>query len=292
MERLSSIDLETAFVGLVCDSILQLWTKHHLVALHVVIQAIFKCRLEGFHVDQIKVNKFVSSDLNSVVALHKIYKAPEFKLMIKLPTSSMCFCVGHFFKKEDAARTPHYQSFSLDHDHLPQVQIGHLFVPVICEVIRIYHEGLTLPVEGVYLKLLGIIEALLWIVLARAIHCHGHQIALRVPYEPFGFDIVDEMEVGQRVIVEKVYEYQVVCQEAASDIRMRQVVVAHRVIVKANDFIDMHLSVLYLLFRPHLLPKGSQPKLTIVIVDKSIFSPIVILSDLFRLYVLFWITTD
>ena len=62
--------------------------------------------------------------------------------------------------------------------------------------------------------------------------------------------------MGQRVIVEKVYEYQVVCQEAASDIRMRKVVVAYRVIVKANDFINMHLSVLYLLFRPHLVPKG------------------------------------
>ena len=180
----------------------------------------------------------------------------------------------------------------MDHDHLPQVQIGHLFVPVICEVIRIYHEGLTLPVEGVYLKLLGIIEALLRKVFGRAFHRHGHQIALFVPYEAFGLDIIDEVEMSQRVIMEKVDEYQVVCQEAARDVWMREIMVAHGEVVKADDFIDVHLTILYLLFSPHRLTEGTQPKVTIVIEHDRIFRSIIILIHFFRFYVLVWITTD
>ena len=128
---------------------------------------------------------------------------------------------------------------------------------IIGEIVRIDHKGLTLPIEGVNFEFFGIIEALLRKVFGRAFHSHGHQIALFVPYESFGSDIINEVEMSQRVIMEKVDEYQVVCQEAARDVWMREIMVAHGEVVKADDFIDVHLTFLYLLFSPHLLTEGT-----------------------------------
>lgn len=44
-------DLETTFIRLVRDSLLGLSAKHHLVAFHGVIDAVFELRNERFHVN-------------------------------------------------------------------------------------------------------------------------------------------------------------------------------------------------------------------------------------------------
>ena len=81
-----------------------------------------------------------------------------------------------------------------------------------------------------------------------------------------GQDIIDEMVVGQREIMEKRYKNEGVGQEATSDVRIGKGLVTHGVIVKTYDFIDFDLAIQNLLLFSHLLAKRSQPKLTIVII--------------------------
>ena len=102
----------------------------------------------------------ICGDLDSIVALDEIYGTTNLNTMIKPPVSLLQFLVGNLLKKQHPARTPDNQSFPIDQDHLPQIRVGHLFKTVLCEVISIYDEDLTLSIERVDLIFLNIIEAL------------------------------------------------------------------------------------------------------------------------------------
>ena len=127
--------------------------------------------------------------------------------MIKFPFCNIRGFIGHLFEKEDATWTPRYQSFSLDQDHLAQIWIGHSFIPVICEIKSVYYKGLTLSVEQVYLIFVSIEEALWWEILLCAVYFLLNQFAIYISDKSSGFDVVDEMVVGQRGIMEKGDKY-------------------------------------------------------------------------------------
>ena len=99
--------------------------------------------------------------LNSNVAFDVIYKASDLNIMIKIPTSLICFFIGYLFEEEDTTWTPDYQSLSIDQDHLPQILIGNRFMPVLREILRIYYKDLPLSIERVNLIFISIIETLL-----------------------------------------------------------------------------------------------------------------------------------
>ena len=56
MHILSAIDFEAPLVGLVTDAVSNSSSKHHLVATHVVVHAVFQLWHESFLVDEIEVN--------------------------------------------------------------------------------------------------------------------------------------------------------------------------------------------------------------------------------------------
>ena len=175
---------------------------------------------------------------------------------------------------------------------MPQIQIGHLFIAVIRQIIGLNRKDLPLSIENVYLILFGIIKAFLWEILLRAFQLLRDKVAFFVADEMPGHDVVDEMVVGQRVVMEKADKDQGVGQKATSNERVRKCLDAHRVIIKPNNLIDFNFTVRDFGFAPPLLPECPQSEFTIVVIGNRIKSTVVILGDLVGLDILRLITTD
>ena len=118
MQILSAIYLETSLIGFVRDAILDLLAKHHLIAAHVVVHAIFKLGHKGFHIDQIEINEVISRDLYSYVSFDVVNEASDSYGMIQLPLSDAGNFIGHLFEKEDSTGASGNKGLSLDQHHL------------------------------------------------------------------------------------------------------------------------------------------------------------------------------
>ena len=82
---LSAINFEAPLISLVADAKSNSFTKHHLVALHVVVHAVFQLGQESFPVDYIEVYQFFCCDLNSYITFDEKDEALDPQFMILLP---------------------------------------------------------------------------------------------------------------------------------------------------------------------------------------------------------------
>ena len=89
MEILSCVDLKTGLVGLKCNSVPNLGTKHHLGTLHEIVHAILERWHEGLLVNQVKVDFLICSNLDPDISPYEVYLASHvIELMILFPQSS------------------------------------------------------------------------------------------------------------------------------------------------------------------------------------------------------------
>jgi len=68
----TSIYSEPWLTCLVCYTISNVWSKHHLRTFHKITHNIIKNWFQSLSVDSIKVNLFISGDLEGIVAFDKI----------------------------------------------------------------------------------------------------------------------------------------------------------------------------------------------------------------------------
>ena len=85
MHILSAVNFEAPLIGLVADAESNSFTKHHLVALHVVVHAVFQLGQESIPVDDIEVNQFFRCNLNSNITFDEKDEALDPKFMVLLP---------------------------------------------------------------------------------------------------------------------------------------------------------------------------------------------------------------
>lgn len=102
----------------------------------------------------------------------------------------------------------------------------------------------------------------------------------------FQSGIPNKMVMGQRIGVEKVDEKTYLANPAASDERIRKVVIDHGVIIDAKNLVDLDLCLVYLLLSPRFFAKDSKSELAIIRVDNSVVLVVGALFDLFDLDVL------
>lgn len=121
MPRLSFVDLKAFLVRLVCYPKIKSRTKHHLVALHVVIETVFKSWLKRFQVDQINVDNLIGGNLDPVIAFYEKDEASKFESVVELPAFFASFLGSLLFEKEDATGASYNKAFALNHYHLTQI---------------------------------------------------------------------------------------------------------------------------------------------------------------------------
>lgn len=153
--------------------------------------------------------------------------------MVLLPACLFGNHIKFLFEKQHSTWASGNECLTLEENHLSQIKLCHPLEPVIFQTLRTflwiieYREGLSLAVEDVNLSFVSIIETLLWKVLRRAFYF----ILLDVSHNLFLLCVIDEMVVHEELVVEYIDENGCVGDEAASHTWIREVSVAHGVIV-------------------------------------------------------------
>jgi hypothetical protein len=80
-----SVKVETPFVELKRYAILNFTSKHHLIATHVVHHHVLQFWHEGLLIDKIKVNMFVSCNLNPDISFDIVDKTSDINSVVKFP---------------------------------------------------------------------------------------------------------------------------------------------------------------------------------------------------------------
>lgn len=113
---------------------------------------------------------------------------------------------------------------------MAEVHVSHLFKLDSLGVITINGESLTLSVEGVDHILVRIVETLVWEILGGALHLSGVEISL----DGLLGVVIDEVIMGQIMIVEQLHENSVIVNERAGAEWISEALDWHGVVIDAN----------------------------------------------------------
>ena len=99
MHILSLINIKTALICLVRDAISYSTPKHHLIATHIVVHAIFQLWHVSLLINQIKVDDFIRRNLNSNISFDEVDESFNSDLMINSPASFFGFSISLLLEK-------------------------------------------------------------------------------------------------------------------------------------------------------------------------------------------------
>ena len=160
---LSSEDVEALLVGLVRDAESDFRSVHHLGTLHEVEHDVLQRRHQGLLVDQVNVDLFLGSDLDTYIALDIIDESSKIlDCVILLPFSGHLPSQGVFnvlnLEEEDVARASCDKGLVINQVLLTNLHIRHLVHGPLAAVISIHDEGLALSIERITLIFVRIVE--------------------------------------------------------------------------------------------------------------------------------------
>ena len=124
----------------------------------------------------------------------------------------------------------------MEKHHLTQIKIGHPLVAIIRETrmkilrVKLDRVGHTLSIEDVNLLFILVVEGFVREILLGALNYRLYR--LLIFKNALVLSVVQEMVVGSRVVVEKGHKDGVIVDEAANDVRIREIIVTHSVVIK------------------------------------------------------------
>ena len=129
----------------------------------------------------------------------------------------------------------------------------------IWDVFNGHSQGLTLPIERVYLVVIGIVKTLLREVLAVTLHIDSRMLGdLSIR------DVEEEVMVNEGGGVEQIHKKQMVSDKNTLDEWVREVVDWHCVVVKTQSIIDIEFIFFDLFFTSCMLPECPQFENTVI----------------------------
>lgn len=134
MHRLPLVDVKTPLISFVSNTISDSSAEHHLVAPHVIVHDVLQVRHQIFLVDEIKVYKLVSRDLDPDITFHEIYKAPLFDRVVELPFKYLGHLIPYLFEEQDAAGASGDEGLAIDKHHLAKFFVSYNFMPEVCQI--------------------------------------------------------------------------------------------------------------------------------------------------------------
>lgn len=162
----------------------------------------------------------------------------------------------------------------MEEHHLTQIKIGHPLIAIVRETfmkifgVKLDRVGHTLSVEAVHLLFILIVEAFVREILLGAVDYVFDW--LLIFEDALVLSVIQEMVVGSRVVVEKGHKDGVIVDEAANDVGIREIIVAHSVVIESQSFVDLKFIFFDLLIGSRDLFEGPESKLSIVAVDTGI----------------------
>lgn len=206
MHKFSAVDVKTSLIGLIGDSIPDSAPKHHLIAAHIVVHAVFKLWHKSLLVDKIEVNQLICGHLDSDVTFDKVNETTDSELMVLLPSFFFGDLISFLFEKQHPARASCNEGLTLEKHHLTQIKIGHPLVAEVRETlmkifrVKLDCVGHSLSIEAVDLLFILIIEAFVREILLSAVNFRFYR--LLIFKNAFVLSVIQEMVVHSRVVVE------------------------------------------------------------------------------------------
>jgi len=186
------------------------------------------------------------------------------------------------FEEEDITGASSYQRTIVHQIHLTQIHFGHPVKSVLAGVLGLDDESLTLPVETVDLISLVVVEAFVWKVLFGA----AQDLLLGLPDNGSLGQVIDEVDMLQLCVMKQIDVNHVVRDESTGNEWVREGLVAHRVVVQAEQLVDIELILLDLFGCSVDFSEGSQVEVSIIVVYYCIFLAVGVLLDLLQFDVL------
>ena len=275
MHKLSSVNVKRPLISFVCYTIPNFLSKHHLIASHIIGHYIFKFRHKGILIDDVKVNIFFSSNLNSDITFDVINKSPNMNSVKTFPAFSLCHFIHYLLEEIDCSRTSNYQAFTSEHNHLTKIFINNLLHSELIWCLRTDEEALTLSVERVDFLPFFREKACIREVRFIAFHMYFSSFS----YHSSKTQIPDKMIMAKFVIIKDVNENMVVIYKATCDIGIRKTFISHCVVVDAKNFIDIYFIFKNFFFSSGNLFEVSQIEISIIKINHSKFcSPLILLN--------------
>ena len=257
-------------------------------AVHIVVHDVLKGWHERLLVDEIERDLVISGDLDSNVSLDVVDETSGVDDLVHLPLTSLRDFVLNDLEEEDLTGASANESLVVDKIHLTEISISHPIIKVVVAISGRDDVGESLSVEGVDLIELVIIERLVWEILLRALH----HVFAGLTFDSTLGDVVDEVIVGQREVMEQVDEDSFVANKGAGYVRIWESLDSHGPVVDAQQLVDVQLLAIRLFRGPLLLVKPSEPELTIVEVADSVSLTGGVLLDFFDLDIVSISSTD
>ena len=95
----------------ISDAKSNLGSKHHLSALHKVVDWVFQDWFEGVGIKQIEIYFLVGNDLESFVAFDVVQLSFETERVILFPVHVAVVFIFFQFQQKHMSRAPHYHDF-------------------------------------------------------------------------------------------------------------------------------------------------------------------------------------
>ena len=99
MHKFSFINIERALILFVSDSIPNSFSKHALVAFHIIGHDVLEVRHECFFVDDVEIDKIICGYLDSDVSFDVVYEGSYFNGMIFFPGFRFKKSICNLFEK-------------------------------------------------------------------------------------------------------------------------------------------------------------------------------------------------
>lgn len=297
----STVDPKAALVGFVGDAVTDTRSEHHLVAAHVVRHDILELGQQGLRIHEVEVDLVVGGDLDTLVAAYEVDEASDaqFKVLPPLPAGcsraisellSLSFPVDDTraffvviidddaFEEEDLRAAACNEGPVIVHVHLTKVLVGHPLNNVVAGVLAVDRDRLALPIECIELSFFDIGEGLVREVLGVAVF---DLVFFKAVQESALGMVNDEMVVLAVAVVEQRDGDLVIIDEGAVDERVIETFNRHRVVVDAQELVQVVVLLFANLNRTFVLVEDAQDKLPVVVVDDGILVAGNILLDLF-----------
>lgn len=156
----SSVYIKSTLICFVSDSIFYPWSKHHLLAFHIISHTIFKIQFKSFLIYKEEIDFSFFYYLNSHIAFDIIYKTSDRDCVVMHPWFHTGILIFFHFETQYVTWALNNKSFIINEIHLSKIHFSHSFKFEITCIICLNGKSLALSVERVDFLFIIVIKAL------------------------------------------------------------------------------------------------------------------------------------
>ena len=224
----SPINCKTPLICFIGNTVTDFGSKHHLVAIHIVVHDIFKLRLQCFLIYFKELDLVIWCDLDSNIAFYVEYQSTWLNAIILDPFTPLCEFFFFNFEKQNLTGTSYGHAFVEYKIHLAKIHISHSIKYWLLNLwtlaFVVWNDiTISLPIKWIYFTKVRVEEAFVWEIFYAAIKL----LSVWLIFHLHSFSVENEMVMYKFMVVEDIYEYLVIIDKTTHNKRIRETINSH-----------------------------------------------------------------